>query len=128
LDDARSFVGVGRSEVRDVDERGKDIDDCVHGIYRVVDSFDKAKGTTFNIASGEGSSLVELAEAIVASLDVDVDIHIEPNRTGEVGRYVADIDKARKVLGYEPEVSFGEGIDRTVDWYTAHEQFFDVIL
>ena len=104
------------------------LDDCVDGIVRAVENFHKAKGTTFNIASGEGSSLVELAEGIAERVADDVDIHVESNRTGEVGRYVADIDKARKVLGYDPDYSFEDGLDRTVDWYRSNEQFFEEIV
>jgi UDP-glucose 4-epimerase len=104
------------------------LDDCVDGIVRTVNNFHKAKGTTFNVASGEGSSLVELAEGIAERVADDVDIHVEPNRTGEVGRYVADIDKARKVLGYEPTYSFEDGLDRTIDWYRSNEQYLDEIL
>jgi UDP-glucose 4-epimerase len=103
------------------------IDDCVDGIVRVIEKFHKAKGTTFNIASGEGTSLIELAEEITRRVDTDVDIHVEPNRTGEVGRYVADISKANKVLNYDPAYSFDEGLDATVDWYTRNAQFFDEI-
>jgi UDP-glucose 4-epimerase len=103
------------------------LDDCVDGIVRVIEKFHKAKGTTFNIASGEGTSLIELAEEITRRVDTDVDIHVEPNRTGEVGRYVADISKANKVLNYDPAYSFDEGLDATVDWYTRNAQFFDEI-
>ncbi|WP_049935932.1 NAD-dependent epimerase/dehydratase family protein [Haloplanus natans] len=103
------------------------LDDCVEGIVRVIEKFHKAKGTTFNIASGEGTSLIELAEEIARRVDTDVDIHVEPNRTGEVGRYVADISKANKVLNYDPVYSFDEGLDAAVDWYTGNPRFFDEI-
>jgi UDP-glucose 4-epimerase len=103
------------------------LDDCVEGIARVIEKFHKAKGTTFNIASGEGTSLIELAEEIARRVDTDVDIHVEPNRTGEVGRYVADISKANKVLNYDPAYSFDEGLDAAVDWYTENPRFFDEI-
>jgi len=103
------------------------LDDCVDGIVRVIEKFHKAKGTTFNIASGEGTSLIELAEEIARRVDTDVDIHVEPNRTGEVGRYVADISKANKVLNYDPAYSFNEGLDAAVDWYMTNPRFFDEI-
>ncbi len=104
------------------------IDDCVDGILRVFGQFNKSGGTTFNIASGRGTSLVELAETIVDRVDSDVRVTVEPNRTGEVGRYVADISKARKILGYEPEDTLLEGIDATIDWYLERTELFDDIL
>lgn len=104
------------------------LDDCVDGIRQVIENFDKVKGTTFNIASGKGASLVELAELLTESLDTDSQVHVEPSRTGEVTRYVADTSKAQKILDYEPTYSFAEGIMETVDWYTDNEHLFDDIL
>jgi len=104
------------------------IDDCVAGVRQVIEQFNKTSGTTFNIASGRGSTLVELAQAIVDRLDADVSITVEPNRTGEVGRYVADISKAEKILGYEPEHDLERGIEATVNWYLDRQELFDPIL
>lgn len=103
------------------------LDDCVAGIHKAIANFHKAQGTTFNIASGTGTSLVELAEAIVSELDADSEIHVEPSRTGEIRRYVADISKAQKVLGYKPEYDFETGMQRTIDWYTSDESYLKEI-
>lgn len=103
------------------------LDDCVNGVRRVVENFQKISGTTFNIASGEGSSLVELAELIVEKTGENVPVHIEPNRTGEVGRYVADISKAEKLLGYKPEYDFEQGIEETIDWYLSNPDLLDTV-
>jgi len=104
------------------------IDDCVAGLMEVIDSFEKVQGTTLNIASGEGTSLLELARAVVDQLDADVDVHVEPNRTGEVSRYVADITRANRLLGFEPEYSFEDGLNATLEWYLDHRETFDTIL
>jgi UDP-glucose 4-epimerase len=104
------------------------LDDCITGVLCVLDQFNKATGTTFNIASGRGTSLLELAETIVERVNADVTVSVEPNRTGEVGRYVADISKAEKILGYEPEYTLQEGIDATMDWYRKRDELFDSIL
>jgi GDP-mannose 4,6 dehydratase len=46
-----------------------------------------------------------------------------PEQPGDVERTCADISKAREMLGYNPQVSFEEGIARTADWYRlAHSQ------
>jgi len=104
------------------------IDDCVSGVLRVIDQFNKSTGTTFNIASGKGTSLVELGETIVDRLGSEVEVTIEPNRTGEVGRYVADISKAEQILGYKPNHTLREGIDATIDWYLQRDDLFDDVL
>ncbi len=97
------------------------LDDCVSGVMSVVNNLEKIRGSTFNIASGSGTSLVELAESVVEIVDSDSNIHIEPSRTGEVTRFVADISKAEKLLDYSPSYTFSEGLESSVDWYTAHE-------
>jgi len=104
------------------------IDDCVDGVTRVVNQFNKSAGTTFNIASGQGTSLVELAEIIVEKIGSDVDVIVDENRTGEISRYVAEISKGKKILGYEPNYSLDEGIERTVEWYLDRDKMFDNVL
>lgn len=104
------------------------VDDCVEGVVRLVDQFNKAADSTFNIASGQGTSLVEVAQHIVAELDSDVSVAIEPNRTGEVGRYVADISKAQKILDYEPKYGIEDGLAATISWYRERPELFETIL
>jgi nucleoside-diphosphate-sugar epimerase len=104
------------------------IDDCVNGVMRVIKNFNKASGTTFNIASGRGTTLVEMAKILVELTNSDVDIQVKSNRTGEVARYVADISKAEQLLGYEPEYSIHDGLAATVDWYAERTDLFDAIL
>jgi UDP-glucose 4-epimerase len=104
------------------------IDDCVSGITEVIESFEKVQGTTLNIASGEGISLLELARTVVDTVNANVDVHVESNRTGEVSRYVADISRANRLIGYSPKYSFAEGIEETIEWYLNHQAEFDAIL
>jgi UDP-glucose 4-epimerase len=104
------------------------IDDCVSGIYRTIDDFGKAKNSTFNIASGKGRSLVELAKLIVEMTDADSKIKIQDNRTGEVNKYVGDISRAEKILDYTPEYSLTEGIKKTVKWYDKNQRVQQEVL
>ncbi len=104
------------------------IDDCIAGVSDLIDQFYKASGTTFNIASGEGTSLIELAEIIIDELDSDSSIQIEENRTGEVSRFVADISKGQKLLGYNPEYDVERGLRATVDWYQSNPEVIDKVL
>lgn len=104
------------------------INDCVDGVVRMIEQFNKVSGTTFNIASGRGISLFQLAETIVNKVGANVSINVEENRTGEVSRYVADVSKAQKILKYDPEYTIAEGIDSTVDWYVKRPELFDTIL
>jgi nucleoside-diphosphate-sugar epimerase len=45
-----------------------------------------------------------------------------PERAGDVKHSLASIEKARRLLGYEPRVSWREGLRQTMDWYRARLQ------
>ncbi|MEK7217966.1 MAG: NAD-dependent epimerase/dehydratase family protein [Patescibacteria group bacterium] len=93
------------------------IDDAVDGIVKALDRFEDARNGTYNIAYGEGTTIVHLAERIKGLLKSSSPLEIGQPRTGEVVRYVADIAKAQKTFGYDPKVPFEEGIEKTVRWY-----------
>jgi len=96
------------------------IDDAIQGVLLIVDKYDVVGGETFNIAYGEGSTIVELAEKIKELLQSSSEIRIEEPRTGEIIRYVANISKAKEVFGYSPQTSFAEGVRKSVEWYAQH--------
>ena len=93
------------------------IDDCVDGIVLGIDKWETAKNDTYNLAYGEGSTILSLAELMKKLLNSDSKIEIGNARTGEVTHYIADISKAQKKLGYSPKVSFEEGVRKSVEWY-----------
>ncbi|MFP8952151.1 NAD-dependent epimerase/dehydratase family protein [Natrialbaceae archaeon A-arb3/5] len=93
------------------------LDDCVDGVTSMIENFPKISGKTLNISSGRGASLIELAQEINEKTPQNSDITVEPSRPGEVKRYVGDISTAQKLLGYDPEYSLSEGLEKTIDWY-----------
>ncbi len=93
------------------------IDDNISGLMLCLDKFDKAKGKTFNLGNGEGTSIMQLAEAVLKLKGATSKIDVRASRTGEVTHYIADITNAKTVLGYDPKVKFAEGIQKTVEWY-----------
>jgi nucleoside-diphosphate-sugar epimerase len=74
-----------------------------------------AAGQTFNIAGGQGISLLELLQELQRLTQARVEPEFQSARAGEVRHSVADISRARKVLGYEPAVSLGTGLRLTVE-------------
>jgi nucleoside-diphosphate-sugar epimerase len=71
-------------------------------------------GQVFNIACGEAISLNTLLEELRGVTGSEVDAVHEAPRRGELRHSLADISRARATLGYEPGVSFREGLSRTV--------------
>ncbi|MDX9971833.1 MAG: NAD-dependent epimerase/dehydratase family protein [FCB group bacterium] len=96
------------------------VDDCVDGVRRGIDLLlsGRSKGETINLACGEGNTLITMAQYVGEALGVEPDIRVEPSHVGEVTHYVADIAKARTLLGYEPKTPLREGIQKGVDWCT----------
>lgn len=95
------------------------IDDCVdgiaHGVYRLVEG--TASNETINLAYGQGNTLLHAAELIAHELGVEPQITIAPSLLGEVTHYVADVRKAREILGWSPTTTLDEGIPKAVAWF-----------
>jgi UDP-glucose 4-epimerase len=70
-------------------------------------------GEVFNIAMGETHTVLELWEEIAAISGVDIQPEFNDDRIGDVRNSMADIGKARATLGYDPQVSFASGLQRT---------------
>ena len=92
------------------------IDNVVDGVLR-ASHVPAASGEVFNVATGGRISLLDLFEAMKRLTGANVDLTFTDSRAGDVRDSQADISKARQVLGYEPVVSFADGLARTVEWY-----------
>ena len=69
-----------------------------------------------NIATGKGTSVTEVYEAIKKATGKDVEAkHVEP-RAGDPQASIADVAKAKELLGFKAEVSFEDGIKKTIEW------------
>lgn len=77
----------------------------------------KLGGESVNVACGGKYSLLDLIDAINKAADVELPVEFGPDRAGDVKYSMAAIEKAKDLLGYEPEVDFYEGIKRTFEWY-----------
>jgi len=77
----------------------------------------EVSGEVFNIGSGERTSVNSLVVKLNEILDKEIKPTYEEPRPGDIKHSYADISKARKMLKYEPSVSFSEGLGETVRWY-----------
>lgn len=104
----------GRSKVLDFTY----VDDCVRGVLGGIEALttERVVNETINLAYGQGWTLFDLVNLIELSVGEKADVTYEPSRVGEVTRYVADISKARQLLGYDPQVPLSLGIPTYVDW------------
>jgi len=101
--------------------------------------FEKGEpGETYNVGGNSERKNIEVVRAICAALDrrqpradgasYAEQIRFVPDRPGHDQRYAIDASKIRDELGWEPQVTFEEGIDRTVDWYLERRDWWEPIL
>jgi len=76
-----------------------------------------ASGKVFNVAVGAATTLNEVVKQLEPLLGHPIPITYAPRRVGDVMHSLADIEAARRVLGYKGEISFAEGLRRTLEWY-----------
>ena len=79
----------------------------------------QVSGQMFNIACGAATDLNQVVAVIGDILGKKVEARHEPERTGDIKHSYADIDKARRRLGYTAGVSFADGLRRTLAWYRS---------
>ena len=74
-------------------------------------------GQVFNVACGDRITVNSMLQQINRITGRDISpIHADP-RPGDIKHSQADITRAREYLGYEPKVTFEEGLRRTIEWY-----------
>ncbi len=83
-------------------------------------ALDRAGGEILNLGTGVGTSVNDIVRELKAILDFREDAIHEPARPGEIQRIYLDASRARQVLGWEPAVTFREGLRRTVEWTRNH--------
>lgn len=99
------------------------VDDIVDGIYRSCDYVMKHNDVyeIINIGSNNPISLIEMIKVIGQKLHIEPKIKQLSMQPGDVDRTYADISKAKELLGYQPKVSFEDGIELFIDWYMKNQ-------
>ena len=103
------------------------IDNCVQAnILAATAEKDEAFGQVYNVAKSMRTSLTELYELIRAEVTrfnpaaASAKAEYREFRAGDVRHSLADITKARTMLGYEPQFDVREGLRIAADWYAKH--------
>lgn len=92
--------------------------DCVSLYLKASEKIDNVKGQAFNIGGGieNSSSILELFNFLESELDIKMNYTQLPPRESDQKVFVADITKAKELIGWEPKVSKEEGIRKMIEW------------
>lgn len=97
-------------------------------VHDVVNAFilalekDEANYQMFNIGSGKGTSILEIAETLSKLLGKKGLIKVNNDfRKNDIRHCFADISKAKKLLGWEPKVSLEQGLKELIEWSTTQK-------
>lgn len=93
------------------------IENVIEANLKACLSGSEAAGEAFNIAYGGRVFMTDLYNRIAELLGSDVKPIYGPDRPGDIKHSNADISKAKRLLGYDPDYSFYDGIKLCVEWY-----------
>jgi UDP-N-acetylglucosamine 4-epimerase len=96
------------------------IDNVIDANLKACNAPHEAAGQVYNIACGSREYLIDIYYEICMALGKDIEPIFGPYRKGDILHSNADISKAKKMLGYDPEWSFARGIAATIKWYKSY--------
>jgi UDP-glucuronate 4-epimerase len=117
IDEGRSIQQFGDGSTR------RDytyIDDILQGITACL-TYEGEKCDVFNLGESQTTTLSDLIATIERALGKKANIERLPEQPGDVPLTYANIDKARRLLGYAPTTKIAEGIPKFVEWYRANK-------
>lgn len=112
-----------RGEVPTINGDGKQsrdftyIDNVIEANLKACLASSEAAGEAFNIAYGGREYLIDIYYDLCKALDKDVEPNFGPDRAGDIKHSNADISKAKRLLGYDPDYDFAKGIALAIEWY-----------
>lgn len=96
------------------------IDDIIAGVRAAID-YDASLYEVFNLGESQTVELNRLIALLEKELDRQAVIDRQPMQPGDVPQTYADVSKARRLLGYDPQTKIEDGIKRFVEWFRSKE-------
>ncbi|MGC4031536.1 MAG: SDR family oxidoreductase [Tepidisphaeraceae bacterium] len=94
------------------------VHNVVHANLLAATRPDRLNGEVVNIAVGERRTILELAQAMLRLFDrTDLKPTFSPPRPGDVAHSLANLEQAKRLIGFTPIVSFEAGLAETCNWY-----------
>jgi NAD dependent epimerase/dehydratase len=103
------------------------VEDLTRGLERCADA-DGVEGEVINLGSGSEISIADLAEEVFRLVGREAALSFSEDRArpprSEVERLLADTSKANRLLDWSPEISFEDGLRRTIEWFEGFLELY----
>lgn len=93
------------------------IENVIEANLKACKAPSEAAGEAFNIAYGGREYLIDIYYDLCKALGKDIEPKFGPDRAGDIKHSNACIDKAKDLLGYDPQYSFEKGLSEAIAWY-----------
>ncbi len=93
------------------------VGDIIDGLVLIMENFDKCVGEVFNLGTEHTSTTGEGIKIVEELLGKKAVFDVKPRRPGDQAETHANIDKARRILGYNPTTGLRDGLKKEVDWF-----------
>ena len=80
----------------------------------------ESAGQAYNIAYGGREYLIDIYYSLTNALGIDIKPNFGPDRKGDIKHSNAEISKAKRLLGYDPEYDFDRGLQEAIYWYKTN--------
>ncbi len=106
------------------------VKDAVAGIKLVAEKQNKSNGEVFNLGTGKPTSVIQLANMVIAIADRPKKIKpilLKGDTLGEIDKQYISSGKIRRVLGWKPAYTLKEALKETLEWYDANPEWISVV-
>ena len=102
------------------------IDDVCDIYMKIIKNPEKLKGEIFNIGYGQQYSVKYVAETVKANIsnEVVLNYNSKEGRSSDSLTWVSNINKIKKIYGWEPKIDIEEGIKKSIDWFRDNINFY----
>ncbi|QDX41026.1 NAD(P)-dependent oxidoreductase [Salarchaeum sp. JOR-1] len=103
------------------------VGDVCEAFCAAINRIEAVNGEIFNIGSGRGVQLSDIAETITTAVDSDSTWMISNDRKGDVERYVADTSKTEAALDIRMDTELDKGLANTIEWYRSQPEVLSTL-
>ena len=96
------------------------VENVIEANLKACISGPEADGEAFNVAYGGREYLIDIYYTLTKALGVNIEPNFGPDRKGDIKHSNADISKARRLLGYDPDYDFSKGLNEAIEWYKVN--------